>query len=62
MITEDEKPVTSHTTNPVPFIGYCPEKPLKWSRAEATMADIAPTVLSYMGLDIPDDMKGKSML
>lgn len=62
MLTEDNKPVTSHTTNPVPFIGYSPVEAVKFVRPEATMADVAPTVLKYMGLDIPDDMKGTPML
>ena len=62
MLTADDKPVTSHTTFPVPFIGYSPHEAMKFSRPESTMADIAPTVLTYMGLDIPGDMKGTSML
>uniref|UniRef100_A0A7R9SVE5 phosphoglycerate mutase (2,3-diphosphoglycerate-independent) n=1 Tax=Polyblepharides amylifera TaxID=1486889 RepID=A0A7R9SVE5_9CHLO len=62
MLTTDGKPVTSHTTNPVPFIGFDPEGKMKFSTSEGTVADVAPTVLAYMGLDIPADMKGKSLV
>eukprot|EP00959_Pyramimonas_sp_CCMP1952_P087016 1820557-Pyramimonas_sp.AAC.1 len=62
MLTEDGKPVTSHTTNPVPFIGYDPEGKMQFNRKEGEMSDVAPTMLTYMGLDIPEDMKGKSFV
>jgi len=62
MLTEDGKPVTSHTTHPVPFIGYDPEGKMKFNRNIGELSDVAPTVLTYMGLDIPGEMKGKSFI
>ena len=49
---------TAHTSNPVPIIfagrpGQC--------SAQGTLSDIAPTMLSLMGLPIPDEM-GKHLL
>jgi len=62
MLTEDGKPVTSHTTNNVPFIAFDPAGEMKFTRTTGTVADVAPTMLAYMGLDIPSDMKGTSMI
>jgi len=62
MLTEDGLPVTSHTTNFVPFIGFDPDGKFKWNRSTGQLSDVAPTMLTYMGLDIPEDMKGKSFI
>lgn len=65
MLTEDGKPVTSHTTNPVPFAFNSKEVQageMKFKRLEGTVADVAPTLLTYMGLDVPEDMKGTTMI
>lgn len=62
MLTEDGLPVTSHTCNNVPFIAFDPAGEMKFTRATGTVADVAPTMLTYMGLDIPSDMKGVSMI
>jgi bisphosphoglycerate-independent phosphoglycerate mutase (AlkP superfamily) len=35
---------------------------MKFTRTTGTVADVAPTMLAYMGLDIPSDMKGTSMI
>jgi 2,3-bisphosphoglycerate-independent phosphoglycerate mutase len=52
-------PHTSHTTNPVPLIlmggGAV-------SLAEGRLADVAPTLLELMGLPIPTQMTGVSLL
>ena len=50
------EPHTAHTTNPVPFIlvGKDNEK-LK----EGKLADLAPTMLHLLGLEIPQEMTGK---
>ena len=61
MLDEDSgTPFTAHTTNPVPFVLYgCPEYKL----AEGgRLADIAPTLLELLGLKIPGEMTGKSLL
>ena len=49
-------PHTAHTTNAVPFVIYnYPVKELK----KGILADIAPTILKIMNLEIPKEMTGK---
>jgi 2,3-bisphosphoglycerate-independent phosphoglycerate mutase len=55
-INEDGSPNTAHTTNPVPSIIINADvKTLK----EGILADVAPTILTLMGLEIPEVMTGK---
>lgn len=58
---EDDEltPHTAHTCNPVPFVLVnSAAKSLK----AGTLADIAPTILSIMGIDQPKEMTGESLL
>lgn len=59
-ITEDENnnPATKHTTSPVMLIAT--DKTLKLSNG--SLADIAPTILDYLEIEIPKSMNGKSLL
>nr|MDA8423976.1 alkaline phosphatase family protein [Nitrospiraceae bacterium] len=50
---------TAHTTDPVPFIIATKNVKL---RDRGILADVAPTVLALMGIAIPAEMTGKSML
>ncbi|MFR1710293.1 MAG: 2,3-bisphosphoglycerate-independent phosphoglycerate mutase [Clostridium sp.] len=54
------KPMTAHTTNLVPFIYV--GKEASELRSGGILADIAPTILTKMGLDIPSEMSGKSLI
>ncbi|CAI49073.1 phosphoglycerate mutase, 2,3-biphosphateglycerate-independent type [Natronomonas pharaonis DSM 2160] len=59
-----EAPHTAHTTNPVPFV-YCTPDGTDGGytvRDGGTLADIAPTLLSTIGVDIPETMTGESLL
>ena len=56
------EPFTAHTTNPVPFIAVGPEFVGKALRSGGRLADIAPTMLDSMGLDVPNEMTGKSLI
>lgn len=60
MYEPDGTPFTAHTTNPVPFIaiGNDDVKGLK----DGKLCDIAPTMLDMMGLAIPAEMTGKSLI
>lgn len=54
------KSMTAHTTDPVPFIYVSKEaKPL---RKGGILADIAPTVLNVMRLEVPEEMTGKNLI
>ncbi|WP_296188027.1 2,3-bisphosphoglycerate-independent phosphoglycerate mutase [Pseudomonas sp. UBA1879] len=59
----DEKthqPHTAHTSEPVPFV-YVGKRDLK-VREGGVLADVAPTMLTLLGLDIPKEMTGTSIL
>ena len=55
-------PFTAHTTNPVPFIAVGPEMIGKTLRTGGRLCDIAPTMLASMGIDIPKEMTGTSLI
>ena len=54
MIDKNGNVVTSHTTNLVPFI--VTDKNLNIDNVNK-LSDIAPFVLNYMNLNLPDEMK-----
>ena len=58
MWDENKKPVTSHTTNPVPCI--ITKEGIELN--DGKLADIAPTMLELLGLPIPEEMTGKSLI
>ena len=60
MKNPDGSPFTAHTTNVVPFavIGAGEVK----LREGGCLADIAPTMLPYIGLPVPAEMTGKSII
>ncbi len=53
---------TAHTTNPVPFVAIGADMPGKKLRDGGRLADIAPTMLASMGIEIPAEMTGKTLL
>ncbi len=59
-LMEDDKKeiITSHTTNPVPFI----ITDQNISLTNGKLGDIAPTLLAYMNLAIPEAMTGKDLI
>jgi 2,3-bisphosphoglycerate-independent phosphoglycerate mutase len=54
------EPMTAHTTEPVPFIYVA--KDAKPMRESGILADIAPTMLQVMGLEVPKEMTGKTLI
>ena len=58
MWDENKLPVTSHTTNPVPCI--ITKEGIELNNGK--LADIAPTMLELLGLPIPAEMTGTSLI
>lgn len=58
MWDSEHKPVTSHTTNPVPCI--ITKKGIELN--DGKLADVAPTMLELIGLPIPKEMTGNSLI
>lgn len=58
---ETGSPYTAHTTNHVPCILVSSEHQ-KDSLHDGILADVAPTMLSLAGMDIPKEMTGKCLL
>ncbi|SHE33619.1 2,3-bisphosphoglycerate-independent phosphoglycerate mutase [Clostridium fallax] len=56
------KPMTSHTTNPVPFLWISKDAEGKSLKDGGKLADIAPTMLKVMGLEIPEEMTGECLI
>jgi 2,3-bisphosphoglycerate-independent phosphoglycerate mutase len=57
-------PNTQHTTNPVPFIVVASKDLIgsRTMRVGGGLRDVAPTLLAAMGLTIPSEMSGTSLL
>ena len=58
MWDENHNPVTSHTTNPVPCIITKKGITLK----DGKLADIAPTMITLLGLPVPKEMTGEVLI
>jgi len=69
-----ESPHTAHTTNPVPFVSLAPPDAGEEEtgavgdrtgglrvREDGTLADIAPTILTLVGIEPPPEMTGESL-
>lgn len=59
VITVEGKPMTAHTTNPVPVI--ITKKGIT-VRDGGILADLAPTVLDLLGIAQPEEMTGKTLI
>ncbi|MBS1975848.1 MAG: 2,3-bisphosphoglycerate-independent phosphoglycerate mutase [Bacteroidetes bacterium] len=60
MINDDGTPNTAHTTNPVPCILV--DDAYKGSIHNGKLGDLAPTILTMMGVPIPKEMTGKILI
>jgi 2,3-bisphosphoglycerate-independent phosphoglycerate mutase len=60
MINEDGTPNTAHTLNPVPF--FIIDNNWRGSIKPGKLGDIAPTILTMMGLPIPKEMTGEILI
>jgi 2,3-bisphosphoglycerate-independent phosphoglycerate mutase len=61
MNLETGEPHTAHTCNPVPFIMTSTKYSFDKSKRGA-LCDVAPTMLKVMGLEVPSEMTGQSLL
>jgi 2,3-bisphosphoglycerate-independent phosphoglycerate mutase len=56
---ETGQPHTAHSTNPVPLVYVCGDKPLIDG---GNLSDLAPTMLAILGIEKPVEMTGKSLI
>ncbi|SDH21403.1 phosphoglycerate mutase [Alteribacillus persepolensis] len=59
VVTVEGKPMTAHTTNPVPVIVTKKDAKL---REEGILADLSPTAVDLLGIKKPDEMTGSSLI
>lgn len=58
-VNPDGSPNTAHSLNPVPFIWVTDRK---GTVKDGILADVAPSVLTIMGIEKPAEMSGKSLI
>lgn len=61
MLDENGKPFTAHTCNQV-HLFYVGADAAEWKLESGILADVAPTMLTLLGLPIPSEMTGHSLL
>ena len=61
MCNPDGSPNTAHTTNLVHFV-YVAANAGDFRLKDGILADVAPTLLDLLDLEIPQEMTGKSLL
>ena len=59
-LNEDGTPNTAHSLNPVPCVYVTENKAAKVE--DGRLADVAPTILKIMGLEVPADMNGQILI
>ena len=62
LLDEEGKPFTAHTTNRVPVVLVSNEYKNAKLREDGILADLAPTLLTVMGVPVPAEMTGKSLI
>lgn len=60
MINDDGTPNTAHTLNPVPF--FIIDNHWQGKVHPGKLGDVAPTILSFMGLVVPKEMTGVNLM
>jgi 2,3-bisphosphoglycerate-independent phosphoglycerate mutase len=60
MLDDNDNIVTAHSLNPVPLV-YISNHPVQL-KSGGKLADLAPTLLELMNIEIPDDMTGNSLV
>ena len=60
MINEDGTPNTAHTLNPVPL--FLISNDYKGTLKPGKLGDLAPTMLTYMGIPVPAEMTGDILI
>ncbi|WP_027121805.1 2,3-bisphosphoglycerate-independent phosphoglycerate mutase [[Mycoplasma] imitans] len=60
MIDENNQKVTKHTTNVVPF--SITDSSVKFTKKQGILANVAPTILKYLGIAIPKEMDQESLI
>ena len=55
-------PHTAHTTNPVPLVYINPDGTEPMLRDGGALCDVGPMVLDLLGIDVPPEMTGVSLL
>lgn len=60
LVNADGSPNTAHTLNPVPF--FLIANDFQGQLVPGKLGDLAPTILTYMGLEVPREMTGNVLL
>jgi len=60
LVNEDGSPNTAHTLNPVPL--FLISNDYHGALKPGKLGDLAPTMLAYMGITIPQDMTGEVLI
>lgn len=61
MLDDNDNVVTKHSLSPVPLC-HIANEPRPFNVSHGKLADIAPTLLALMGLDVPQEMKGEVLV
>ena len=61
LVNDDGSPNTAHTMNPVPIF-YIGSHPEKYQIKGGKLGDIAPTILTLFGMNIPKEMDGEVLV
>ena len=62
LLADDGSSFTAHTTNPVPVALISEKYKNVQLRTDGILADLAPTLLTVMGLPVPKEMTGKCLI